>query len=772
VTTMSIQTLPEHQIALPGSDFTLWRTAVLRSAGMPVDWMDELADPTLEHRPAEAFGSAIGRQSAALARLAAQPVLREAVCWQVPRLVESVLDPLVHSAPDAAGTAAGKNPARRNSKWRLRERTAASYLQRYCTKNDTIGFFGPVAWARWTDGPDVSATVGPRLVEHSSVHFETWAVDELGAALLARHDLRPHLAPRPDPTNHLDGRTLHRPYRAPLTLDAVSAAVLRACDGDTPAAELAAELSWLGVPGLSTPDDVLAVLFRLAGDGLLTWDLDVPLSSWPERELADRLRDVPEPAVRDPALAELATLVRARDAVATVADPESLRAAMSTLDKVFTAATASAAFRRGGEHEAGRTLVYPDARRSVRLELGAPLLADLAPALDLVLRSARWFAADVARRYRGELDAVFDAAGAGEVPLSTITFQLGPKLVADAPGDKPGTAAAAELRRRWAAVLRSPARGGHLRYAAADLADPVAAAFPCTQPEWAAARYQSPDLMIAAPSLEKIVPGRTEVVLGELHVAMNTLDARSFLAQHPKPAELAAMIAADGLSQRVVPMLPKSSRSVSARTTTPAILADHYRYVSLGRDSGGSPRPPHPSAALRVRRRAGRLVVTSLAGDFEADIIEVLGEFISMLVATEFGILPAAPRTPRITVDRLVIQRETWRPRVADWALPHPRDEAGEYLAMRRWLDGNDVPRRFFVSTPEEPKPVFVDAYSPVLMQILGRLLRATERAHGPQATVALAEMLPDAEHCWLRDAEGRRYTSELRVVAVDRWPA
>jgi hypothetical protein len=28
--------------------------------------------------------------------------------------------------------------------------------------------------------------------------------------------------------------------------------------------------------------------------------------------------------------------------------------------------------------------------------------------------------------------------------------------------------------------------------------------------------------------------------------------------------------------------------------------------------------------------------------------------------------------------------------------------------------------------------------------------------------------MLPDPDHAWLPDAEGRRYTSELRLVAVD----
>lgn len=821
--------LPAHQIPLPGSTFALWRSVVLRSAGMPLDWIDELADPALAELPADqagfeaAYAAAITRQSAGLRRLAAEPLLREAVCWQVPRLVESVLDPLVHN-----------DPGGRNSKWRLRERTAAAYAQRYCTKNDTIGFFGPVAWARWGDPGDpggaTTAHLGPELLAHRSVHFESWAVDRFADALLHTHGLHPHVAPRPAPTLWLDGDLLHRPYRPPRRLDPLDAAVLRACDGERTAAELAAELCWLGVPGLATQDEVFAVLRRLVADGLATWDLDVPLSSWPERALADRLRRVADPDLRDAALDELAELVAARDVLAaTAGDPPAMRAAMAALDARFTRTTATAAFRRGGEHEAARTLVYTDTRRDVRLELDGALLTDLAPALDLVLRSARWFTAQVAARYRDELDALFDAStartGQDWVPLSTLTFQLGPRLVASVESDKPTVELAAELRRRWSHILTTATRsdaaatsaatdvtsantamgpgaaatelsvagattgvptssgltgGGRLRFTSAELADAVAVAFDRLDdgrpaaPAWAAARYHCPDIMLAADSVDAVVPGVTEVVLGELHVALNTADARSFIAQHPDPAAYTASIAADGLTSRVVPLLPKSWQSVSARTASPATPVEHYRYLSLGQDSGGSPTPSMPISALRVHRRDGRLVVTSLDGEDHGqhDIIEVLGELVSMVTTTEFGFLPTAARTPRVTVDRLVVQRETWRPAVSELALPHPRDESGEYRALRAWLTANGVPRRFFAVVPVEHKPIFVDALSPVLMQNLGRALRATERDRGPDATVAFSEMLPDVPDCWLRDAAGRRHTSELRMVAVDRGPA
>jgi hypothetical protein len=59
----------------------------------------------------------------------------------------------------------------------------ASYWQRYCAKNDTIGFFGPLAWGRVTDdGPPLHAHCG-RLIAQRDVHFEAWAVQALAERL-------------------------------------------------------------------------------------------------------------------------------------------------------------------------------------------------------------------------------------------------------------------------------------------------------------------------------------------------------------------------------------------------------------------------------------------------------------------------------------------------------------------------------------------------------------------------------------------------------------
>jgi len=57
---------------------------------------------------------------------------------------------------------------------------------------------------------------------------------------------------------------------------------------------------------------------------------------------------------------------------------------------------------------------------------------------------------------------------------------------------------------------------------------------------------------------------------------------------------------------------------------------------------------------------------------------------------------------------------------------------------------------------------------SPVLLNIFTRIVRRTKDGDHPAPLITLTEMFPSHEELWLPDAEGRRYTSELRMVALD----
>ena len=106
-----------------------------------------------------------------------------------------------------------------------------SYWQRYCSKNDTIGFFGPLAWGSFAeDGEAISVRSGA-LERERVVHLETWAVEAVAAAAgvttplpmgpFPERDLRPLLAD----TSGLDRLEAARDAVAAARRDDVAAAL-------------------------------------------------------------------------------------------------------------------------------------------------------------------------------------------------------------------------------------------------------------------------------------------------------------------------------------------------------------------------------------------------------------------------------------------------------------------------------------------------------------------------------------------------------------------
>jgi hypothetical protein len=72
-----------------------------------------------------------------------------------------------------------------------------------------------------------------------------------------------------------------------------------------------------------------------------------------------------------------------------------------------------------------------------------------------------------------------------------------------------------------------------------------------------------------------------------------------------------------------------------------------------------------------------------------------------------------------------------------------------------------------FVVSPTESRPFYVDFDSPVYVTVLAKAMRRLARKD-PDGRITVTEMLPTPEQTWLTDDQGRTYTSELRLVAVD----
>jgi Lantibiotic dehydratase, N terminus len=716
------------------------------------------ADPAGRLAYDKVYADATGRLSRAIADVYANPVFREALTWQNPGLAQFLHD---HDA--------GPGAARR-SKQRQREMVIANYLQRYCLKNDTIGFFGPVGWATaGHDGPGLVVVPGEQLIARRATYFEVWAIDKVAAAIALRGRVQGWLRPRRPRSVLLDGNVLHRPHRKPVTLTDAELRILRACDGSRTISEV---LETAGIP------EARAVLTQLAELAALRLDLEGPMDAWPERLLRHKLELIADPDARAAALAPLDQMIRARDAVAaTDGDPDGLRRALAGLAETFEQVTGEAPTRRAGENYAGRTLVYQDAVRDVRVELGPAVTRALARPLSLVLDSARWLVNDFTdrcREYFADLvDSESSRVGGAPVPLSRVLTMASSCLYAGPSGRGVGELAAAsvaELQRRWHELL-GPAQSASRHQVGADaIAARAAELFPRHPVSWSAARQHSPDIMIAAASPADVERGNFLLVLGEIHLALNTLAGRVWVEQHPYPARLIAAEQADRGPQRVVFIRAKNHPNVTSRISPPsAVLGPGLAYWSATINDSFDPPASDtvmPGASMTVTRRGEDLVVQLAPSGTELDFFEVIGDIMSDAVVNAFQPAAQAAHRPRITIDRFVLSREQWVFQVADTAWAFARDEQERYYLARRWRQDHQLPERVFYRVPVELKPAAADFRSIILINLLAKHIRKTHAAGHTEYTVT--EMLPDPGQLWLTDRQGKHYSSELRTVAYD----
>ncbi len=753
------------------TDWRVWGLGLLRSSGFSVAGLDRLGAPRAA-RAAQAVLEGSGRHedfvaayeqdtaatSATLAEAAGDERLRRAIAWQNPALLSS-LDKLRDRAPGSAATR------------RQRERTLAMYWQRYCSKAETIGFFGPSAWIRIGQGTRaLDFRPGAGVTARSRVFLERWMVAEVGAWMFEQPDARRWFPLQLRCDVHLDaaGRRLLVPGRPPVRLGEDEVLVLQAADGDRHLEDL------VDVLGVSQGWDhatarvrVEKAVAKLSRSRWLVWDANIPISDTAEDVLRRRVDAVGDPELFLRFDAVLTALAHAREQVAAAATTQDLLEALGRLDALFVELTGKPASRDGGKAYAGRSLCYEDTTRDCELWLGSDLLDRIAAPLALVADAGDWFGARLAQLVE---EAVADLV------RTAATRTRGPVTLADVwPGilglfwgqdPHPVRRATAELARRWAEVvdLDLADAGRRVELRCEDLAERARIAFALDRPVWPHLGVHSPDLQLCAASVEAVNAGDCTVVLGELHACLCTLDLALLDWTAQGPRSIRDRINAVLGVPRIVPLFPPGWRRNTGRFV-PTTQGTDERLIGFSRVSARARGLVDAAVGITLADQDGVLVATGPDGHRWA-IPELLGVLISMVAADAFKIGLDQVHAPRLSIDGLVVFRETWRLPACGMELPAKPDRHRDYLAARAWVARHHLPDQVFVKFPGETKPVLFDLTSTVGVLSFVNLARAACR-EDPHAMVTVSEPLPDPRISWLPDVDGNRYVSEIRLQLV-----
>jgi len=704
---------------------------------------------------AATFAAELTQRRSALREIAADGRFQEAVWLSSPTMLDRGVRRYVSRS-------AGAGELRRI------ERQVISYLQRFCAKNETASFFGPVDYGEFI-APDTTtscgaqgggpvarsnqaaddphrAVAGAGTVRHREAFFAHWAVVVLADALAAHPLVGPHLRPRPTALYRLDpaAGTVQFPGTRCRLLDPAELGVLALADADMTITDIACQLGW-------PPGDVLRVATGLADAKLLTIAPRPPIC---EVHPLGWLRDWLAAAVRidgrlSDVLAEL-DVMRSAEERFGAAPFDAKRALLAEAEQAFTSLTSARPRRGGGSFYADRLLLYEEAcggAGPLRLGVAAyqRVRDRLAPVLDFYAGHAH--AVAVTERTRAAR-CVAGFAANGELPL----LRAVPLLRGSQEGEPVGTA--------WQRAVLAQLSGREDERQV-DL-DPAALPVPDQRELDGEVLLTSPDVMFATSDPDAVRHGTADLVIGECHDTMLVWgwplrfhpDAAAVEREGARAIAIAA--AGRGLANvlpsrraKIIPFeYPGFTIELSAPSSRPDTRPLRAEQVTVAvRD------------AAPVLRAPGTPELRLYNGELRTAAHRALG-----LPRVVPPALDAGQHTPRLRIGDVIVQRERWRlPRAALFAESYPGDSFELFVDYARARRRLGLPRHLFARVDGEPKPVYVDGHNWFLLQLLRHLL-AEDRA------VVLTEMLPDPDQLWLRGHSGS-FCAELRLSAY-RVPA
>lgn len=635
---------------------------------------------------------------------------------------------------------------------RARERHLLLYLQRICSKNDTLSAFGPHSWGIARASEKAIQFQPPPGISKREIFLERWTAHGVAQAINADPEALAELSPRLHPAGRLEeSEYVFSQTGERIALDEEALALLRRCDG-RPAYSL------------GTPEQIIALVRRK----LILCELEVPalhphatnlllqdISRWRESPTRSRWLKQLQPIAGLTHQFGRTLETQARSAIMTEA--------CARLEKLGTRRDRNR-FLYAATNPIGEEC-FRDCDFIIRDDLLQEVALAAAPWIDLWRDSYAFVAGRVAAALRAILE---QTAGKGDaLPLPHFL-----RLCAEAklPLSGAGMVALAhlafrEVKERFRERLRDRAGQSVCQLRAADChfvrQDLV-------YPKFDACTYPSADLQLAAASADSVNRGDYQWIVAELHPPVALLH-HGFYWSCPDKVALGRAIERTLCHQ---PYLYYGYFAADFTATTAVRLdaiARAVKFVALER-SVGDWETFRPAETEVFITEDGDVAVRTR--DSRRDLGSFARGWVIPLGFHPFSFSLGA-HTPRLLCDKVVVQREAW-------TISLDELEGGDFtgvsrdlvIAVEKLRAARNLPRYIYIRPTEEAlrragvegrdkdtKPVFIDLESYLFLEIFHRwLVKAGE--------LEVTEMLPTPDQLLWQEPDGRR-TFEIRTQIV-----
>lgn len=677
----------------------------------------------------EIFTQELRKRRAALRDLVDNPQFQEAVWLSSPQMFQYGLQSYLEHW----------HPEKRPSDVRHVERQLISYMQRFCAKNDTASFFGPLNYGDFSSNtPQTLPGPGAQHLLKREVFLAYWGVLALADQLEADPAIRPYLQPRCSPLGNFDLQrlliTLPGGRTSPLSRQEVR--LLQWVDGQRTIQAIADRLKW-------TDEAVFAGLQRLLQSRLVALRPEPPVTRVrPLEWLLTWLEQLPLSCpTRTHWLGILSTFKDLQDRFAAASFPER-REILAQVEEQMSTLTGSQARRRGGQLYADRLLLYEECLGGVSpLALGptfaAELQRQLAPVLDLYAAHACAVHEQLSAYGKSQLQEV---APGGAFPFLDLVGNFREKQFEAHP---------TPVQEALLTLLREQADKQVVEINAHTLPPIEHAIFQRH------VLLTSPDVMLLARDVEALRTGDFRVVMAECHDTMmvwgwaTSFHARRDHVQSDASAFLARVRGAHTLANVLA---SKRVKIVPFEYPGPTIE------VATASEKPSAERIPIASVTTLLENNRLKLQAPGWPG------FSLYNGELPTLAHSLFAPPRVVPphislgkHTPRLVLNNVVLQREQWCLRREELLPGTYQGTSFELLLdIRRAARRLHLPRYLFARVPGERKPVLVDLANYFLLELLAYIVPGEEE-------VTLNEALPGPDELWLRSSTGT-YCAELRL--------
>ncbi|MDX7986305.1 lantibiotic dehydratase [Xenorhabdus sp. 12] len=633
------------------------------------------------------------------------------------------------------------NDSRKKQKIRL----GWNYAQRFCTKNDTCSFFGPIAWGRFADQQTALAHVdwaeGPWLAQRETF-FESWVMQRLAAQINAQCPEPACLPLTLNPGCYLHGDVLHYPLNKSRRLTGSVLNVLSAlAKGKSNEIQLRAKLD-------SNPGPVLEHLITAGiiqrGFQLSPRDPDALTT------LLQAMHEATLPAYFIAQWSACFQRLEAQRKIYASGNLQRRQQALTALNQALSEAGVSLA-RESGKMYVGRYPVYEDCACASTVTFNRTLQKELETDFAPLMALYQWLTRATGVLLHQAWLEVYQAnlSSTHEQDSSLLSF-----LHTLQPRQKEIQQQVCEqirvmLDNAWQPLLSS-LHTNELHLSTEQVAQvltalnqqcPAAADFSVFGND-----FHSPDFMLAAASQEALNRGEYLVVLGETHPGVHTLSQPIAAPFCPFTTEIEQAVNALFGRKRII--LADSPDNYQ-RSHIDWPLVPHYAQLILPTGGGSVPEERcYPVGRARLHCKAGRLTVEDLDGVFQEDLLCVNSTALHQLLFQLAGDVVPRRDPRRIQVNRTVYKRRTWVFNTNEWPLVST-DEFTAFIQWQNWQQRQGLPRWVFIKCESEPKPLFIDFDNPLSLDALATALKKAKVIH-------VSEMLPAPDDLWLNDARGR----------------